>query len=279
MTAKLRLDNACFDYDGREIFGKLSFEVEKGDVLCLLGSNGCGKTTLLLCLRDLLSFKTGKCYLDGQDISSFSKVDLAKRMGFVFQEHTAPFPYSVLEMVKMGRAPHLKLLASPAKEDTEIAEKALDAVGILHLKNRIFTQISGGERQLAIIARTLAQKPDVILMDEPTSALDFKNQTLVMGMIKKLADEGLTIIMSSHFPNNALLFSSKVALMHNRRFIAIGTAEEVINEENLQRTYGIQVRILAVNDPFNGKTIRFCIPVIENEQVKKAVLSVESQIR
>jgi iron complex transport system ATP-binding protein len=269
MVAQIKLNDAGFNYGDRDIFSNLSFELNKGDILCLLGPNGCGKTTLLRCLRGFLKLKKGNCFLDGDDISFMKKVALAKRMGFIFQEHSAPFPYSVIEVVRMGRVPHLKLLDSPTKHDTKIAEDALDTVGILHLRDRIYTQISGGERQLTAIARTLAQKPDVILMDEPTSALDFKNQTLVLRMIKKLAKQGLTIIMSSHFPNNALFFSSKVALMHDRRFIALGKADEVINEANLETTYGIGVRILTVDDPVSGEPVKFCIPVDE-DKVKKA---------
>ncbi len=264
MTTKIKLHNASFSYGESNIFQGLGFQVEKGDILCLLGSNGCGKTTLLRCLRGFLKLKNGSCYLDDKDISSLKTTALAKKIGFVFQEHTAPFPYSVLEVVKMGRAPHLKMFASPTKHDTQIAEEALETVGILHLKDRKFTQISGGERQLAVIARTLAQGPDVILMDEPTSALDFKNQASVLGMINKLAKQGITIILSTHFPNHALLYSCKVAMMNRGRFIAFGPAAQVITESNLKNTYGIDVRIFTANDPIGHEDVRFCIPAEEN---------------
>lgn len=156
MTARIAVDNIAFNYGDRNIFSGLSFEVDQGDILCLLGSNGCGKTTLLRCLRGYLKYHTGRCCLNGADIHTLDTAALARKIGFVFQENSAPFPYSVIEMVKMGRAPHLKMFASPTAADTEIAEKALDTVGMLHLKDRKFTQISGGERQLAVIARTLA---------------------------------------------------------------------------------------------------------------------------
>ncbi len=264
MTAKIKVHNAAFSYGGRDIFSDLNFEVESGDILCLLGSNGCGKTTLLRCLRGFLKLKTGCCYLDGNDIFSLKTTTLARKIGFVFQEHSAPFPYSVIEVVKMGRAPHLKMFASPTRYDTEIAEKALETVGILHLKDRKFTQISGGERQLAVIARTLAQGPDVILMDEPTSALDFKNQASVLRMISKLAKQGITVILSTHFPNHALLYSCKVAMMNNGGFIAFGPADKVITEDNLKNTYSIDVRIFSANNPNGKEPVRFCIPAEEN---------------
>lgn len=266
MTPKIKVQNGTFDYGERNIFNGVDFEIYKGDILCLLGSNGCGKTTLLRCLRGFLRFKTGNCYLDGADIFSLKTTELALKIGFVFQEHTAPFPYSVIEVVKMGRAPHLKMFDSPTRHDTEIAEKALETVGISHLRDRKFTQISGGERQLAVIARTLAQGPDVILMDEPTSALDFKNQTLVLRMINKLAKQGITIILSTHFPNHALLYSCKVAMMNNGGFIAFGTGDKVITEENLKNTYGIDVRIFSADNPGGKTPVRFCIPAEETSE-------------
>jgi iron complex transport system ATP-binding protein len=260
MTTKIKVHDASFSYGERDIFSNLNFEVEQGDILCLLGSNGCGKTTLLRCLRGFLKLKTGRCYLDEADIFSLKSITQAQKMGFVFQESGAPFPYSVIEVVKMGRAPHLKKFASPAKHDEEIAEQALETVGIPHLRDRKFTQISGGERQLTMIARTLAQGPDVILMDEPTSALDFKNQTLILRMINKLSKQGMTIILTTHFPNHVLLYSCKVALMNNGGLISFGTADDVITEDNLKSTYGIDVRIFAVDDPIEHKVVRFCVP-------------------
>jgi iron complex transport system ATP-binding protein len=137
--------------------------------------------------------------------------DIARRIGFVFQEHSSPFPYSVIDVVSMGRAPHLRLFSAPTRKDLQIAEEALDMVGMHHLKDKLYTQISGGERQLVLIARTIALQPDVILLDEPTSHLDLKNQTLILRMINKLARQGLSVMMSSHLPNHALLYSSKLA--------------------------------------------------------------------
>jgi iron complex transport system ATP-binding protein len=264
MDKKIKLQEACFNYGERDIFSNLNFEIDKADIMCLLGSNGCGKTTLLRCIRGLLKFKTGCCFLDGTNINSLQTTTLAKKIGFVFQDHSAPFPYPVIEVVKMGRAPHLKMFSLPTAQDTQIAEESLDIVGMSHLRDKKFTQISGGERQLVMIARTLAQGPDVILMDEPTSALDFKNQTLVLKMINKLAKQGKTIILSTHFPNHAMLYSSKVALMNKGSFIAFGPACEVITESNLKNTYGIDVKILSAYDPASDGIIRFCMAADES---------------
>lgn len=167
----------------------------------------------------------------------------------------------------MGRAPHLGLFSSPSKKDTKIAERALATVGISHLKNKRYTQISGGERQLTLIARTLAQEPEVILLDEPTSHLDFKNQTLMLRMINKLARQGLSIVMSSHLPNHALLHSSRVALMKDGKFLAVGSPDEVMTEGNLRTIYEIDVRILSAKDSVSGDEIRFCIPAKETADI------------
>ena len=163
--------------------------IQRGKTLGLVGESGCGKTTLLRCLHGALRLKEGKVWLDSEDISSLGTTEIARKVGFVFQEHSASFPYPVLEVVCMGRAPHLGMFSSPSPRDTRIAEQALETVEMLHLKDKRYTEISGGERQLTLIARTLAQEPEVILLDEPTSSLDFKNQTLVLRMIKRLADQ------------------------------------------------------------------------------------------
>jgi iron complex transport system ATP-binding protein len=260
MNEMIYVRDASFSYGQRSIFSGLEFNVRRGEVLCLLGANGCGKTTLLRCISGFLKLRSGSVLLDGTDIATLPPQLLARRIGFVFQDNTAAFPYTVLEIVRMGRTPHLKFFASPDQSDTNIAEQAMKNVGIFHLRDKKFTEISGGERQLAVIARTLAQGPDIILMDEPTSALDFRNQTLVLHMITRLAEQGLTIIMSSHYPNNALLFSHRVAMMHGGRFTALGKAEEVITEDNLRSTYGVGVRILTADDPVRGIPVRFCIP-------------------
>lgn len=263
MDEKLILKNASFSYGKKRIFYDLNLNLYAGDVYFILGSNGCGKTTLLRCLNGGLKLEKGKIFLGNKVISSFKIDQLAQKVGIVFQEHSAPFSYSVLEVVRMGRAPYLGFFDRPSKKDTEIAMEKLEIVGMSHLKNKSYTQISGGERQLVLIARTLAQDPDIILLDEPTSHLDFKNQVLVLRIINKLVKQGLAVIMSSHFPNHALLFSNRVSLMAKGKFIATGKPEEVINEENLKNTYGIKVKILSSDSSIKEEKVRFCIPAEE----------------
>ncbi len=268
MGVYLKLQNGDFSYGERPIFTELNLEINKAEVLCILGANGCGKTTLLRCLNGSMRLSRGTVHLDGTDISSLNVEDVAKRIGFVFQEHTAPFPFSVLEVVRMGRAPHLKLFATPTHKDTEIALEKLELVGMLHLKDKPYTQISGGERQLILIARTLAQEPEIILMDEPTSHLDYRNQTIILQIVNRLAANGLGVLMTSHLPDHALLYSSRVALMKNGQFLSTGKPDEVMTDQSLKEIYGIDIKIVEVNDPYTHEPVKIVLP-------KRAMLNIK----
>lgn len=263
MTAKISICSASFSYGNKEIWRDINLEVNKGETVCLLGPNGCGKTTLLNCIHGDLNLKSGDIMIDGQKIKTMTVIEIARSMGYVFQEHSAPFPYNALEVVRMGRTPHLGLLETPSGEDTEIAMNVMSEMGIGHLADKRYTNISGGERQLVLIARTLCQEPEMILLDEPTSHLDFKNQALVLQTIIGLAKKGLTVIMTSHFPNHAWLLDSRVAMMNSDGFIAIGSAEEVMTENNLSQTYGIRVKVHRAVD--GNRNINFCTPEYCNQ--------------
>jgi iron complex transport system ATP-binding protein len=164
----------------------------------------------------------------------------------------------VLDAVLVGRAPHLNYLESPGRADEDIAETAIDAMGITALRDRPYTQLSGGEMQLVIFARVLAQQPRLLLLDEPTSHLDFGNQVRVLRTVEELASSGLPVVMTSHFPDHAFLATSKVAIMKDNKFLAVGPPDEVITEDSMQRTYGIKVKILDVETPVNRK---ICVPL------------------
>jgi iron complex transport system ATP-binding protein len=207
-----------------------------------------------------MKLKNGKVALSDSDIASMKIDEVARKIGFVFQEHTAPFPFSVLEVVRMGRAPHLKLFSTPSPRDTAIAEEKLNMVGMFHLKDKPYTQISGGERQLVLIARTLAQEPEIILMDEPTSHLDFRNQTIILQIVNRLAQRGLAVLMTSHLPDHALLFSSRVALMKGGQFITTGKPTDVMTEDSLKEIYGIDVKMIEVVDPYNHDKVKLVLP-------------------
>lgn len=264
MKNLLKLIDGHFHFGKKEVFHNLSLDLFAGDVYCVLGSNGCGKTTLLRCLNGSLRLNKGQILLNNIDIAEYRIDSIAQKIGMVYQEHNISFPYSVLDVVKMGRSPYLGLFGRPSNRDTKIAEEKLKLVGLYHLKDKPYTQISGGERQLVLIARTLTQEPNIILLDEPTSHLDFKNQVIVLRIINQLARQGLGILMSTHYPNHALLFSNKVSLMAKGGFIATGEPKQVINEENLKDTYGIKAKIVSSETLVNGERVKICIPIEEN---------------
>jgi iron complex transport system ATP-binding protein len=256
----LRVEDAEFYYDvAREKgFRGVGFSLNRGEVMCILGPNGCGKTTLLKCMIGLLRMSKGHVWLDGREIGQLGRREIAKVVGYVPQLHQPAFPFSVLDAVLVGRAPHLGFLESPGRRDEEIAEMAIDAMGITGLKDRPYTQLSGGEMQLVVFARVLAQQPRLLLLDEPTSHLDFGNQIRVLHTIGNLASTGLPVIMTSHFPDHAFLVSSKVAIMKDNLFLAVGSPDEVITEDSMERIYGIKVKILDVETPLKRK---ICVPL------------------
>jgi len=249
MDMILDVQQAGFRYDFRRmIFSEISFSLAEEEVLCILGPNGIGKSTLIRCLANLNPLCAGSIRLHDRDIRSLNHRDVAKIVGYVPQAHEIVFPFPVREFVLMGRAPHLELFSSPGKDDYAKADEAIDLVGIRKIADKPVNEISGGEYQLAMIARALAQEPEVLLLDEPTSHLDFGNQIRVLEIIDRLARDGLSVIMSSHFPDHAFLTSNNVAIMQHGSFMAYGLAEDVVTEENLKQTYGVDVSITYSRD-------------------------------
>jgi iron complex transport system ATP-binding protein len=264
MEKVMQIADAAFAYARQLVWQGICLDVFKGELLCILGPNGCGKTTLLSCMHGARSLKKGTIALNRQPLENMGTSEIARKIGVVFQEHTTPFPYAVLDVVLMGRGPHLGLFQSPSAKDRQIALQNLDHMGVADLKDKRYTDISGGERQLVLIARTLTQEPEVILLDEPTSHLDFKNQALVLGMIKRLTVQGLTVVMTSHFPNHALICADRVAMMNNKGVVAVGETQKMMTETNLEKTYDIGVKIITVQDQKRDEALRFCMPCMED---------------
>ena len=257
MSKILEINHAGFSYNQKEnIFNDVNLSLENGDVLCILGPNGTGKSTLIKCMNGLLKLNSGNILINNQNIHSLNKNDLAKIIGYIPQSHNSTFAFSVFDVVLMGRAPHLSLTSVPGDKDYKIAEEALKSLGISHLTNKTYTEISGGERQMVLIARVLAQQPQILLLDEPTSHLDFGNQIRTLDVINKLAENGLSVIMTSHFPDHAFLSSNKVAIMNGGTIMEMGTPESVITEENMRRAYNIDVKIMEVDEHRKA-----CIPM------------------
>lgn len=247
----LEVKNLSFAYDKRNILQDISFQLKNGEILFLLGPNGCGKTTLLDCVLGYLKPRQGNIYLNGRNMKSIKAERIARQLAYVPQSHEKTFPYTVMNIVLMGRASYIRAFAAPSSQDTDIAKEMLDLLGIYHLKDRPYTHLSGGEAQLVMIARALVQKTDLIVMDEPTAHLDFKHEMVIMETIVDLVKKtGITILMASHFPNHAFYFENnelhcRVALMDDCRILDLGTPTEVLSENNLRKTYNINARIVS----------------------------------
>lgn len=230
------------------VLSGITFHAAAGKLTAVLGPNGSGKTTLFRCIAGLWHAQKGDIIFEGTSIRGYGYGKRAKVIAAVPQEHEPPFPYSVYDAVMIGRTAHAGMFSGPSRHDRLKAEEAIEHVGIAQLKDRPYTMISGGERQLVLIARALAQEAPVILLDEPTSHLDFRNQILVLKKLKEIvAQKSVTALMTIHDPNLAMLFSDSVVIMNNGCIVSQGPPHEIINEDNLTRVYGIEVSVPAVN--------------------------------
>jgi iron complex transport system ATP-binding protein len=265
MSAVIEIRNASFRYGDAVVYENIDLSLERGEILCLLGPNGCGKTTLLDTVLGFHRPRTGSILVEGREIHTYRRAELAKRMAYVPQIHEKYFPYSVLDVVVMGRTPHLPAMSPPSAGDYALAREALDAVGISGLGDRIYTTLSGGETQLAVLARALAQDAPVIIMDEPASHLDFRHEHVLLRLVSKLvAEKGLSVIMSTHSPNHPFYLENagapvRVALMNDRRIMALGFPDRVINARNMKRLYGIVSRVFENAVP-EGK-MKYVVPL------------------
>jgi iron complex transport system ATP-binding protein len=236
----------------------LDVSLAPGDVTCLLGPNGSGKTTLLRTLLGVLPRLGGTLRLDGRDIDAWSARERARRVAYVPQAPSSAFDFSVLEMVQMGRTPTRTLFASPAARDRDAALACLERLGIAHLASRPITRLSGGERQLAYIARALATEATHVLMDEPTANLDFANQALILDEIARLAAAGTAVLFTTHHPDHALRIARTALLLRRGTLLAAGACAAIVNSENLSALYGRRVEVAELPSA-TGTVDRFCI--------------------
>lgn len=260
----LKVKNLSFHYNkGREILSDVSFEMNKNDVLCLLGSNGTGKTTLLRCLLALNKSNRGTIEINGKDITKEPPKKRAKYMAYVPQASNMAFPYLAKEIVLMGRIAHLGPGANPNSSDRKICKDVLENLGIDHLKEKVFNQMSGGERQMFLVARAMVQQAQILIMDEPTAALDYSNQVKILQVIKQLSEEGYSILMTSHYPDHAFLSCNKVMLMKEGKIIKMGKPEEVVTSQNLTRLYETSVYVTDVELCREDITTKVCVPILK----------------
>lgn len=258
MTLSAR--NLGFGYGRRRIGSGITLELNAGEVLCLLGPNGSGKTTLFKTLLGLLPPQEGSVLIDDREVRLLARGAIARQISYVPQAHSAFFPYTVREVVLMGRTAHFGLFSTPSARDHAAAFGAIQRMGIAHLSDAIYTQISGGERQLALIARALAQEARMVVMDEPTANLDFGNQVRVLERIRALAGEGIGVLLSTHDPDHVFLCADRVAMLYQGELVACGDPAEVMTAEKLQQLYGVTVAVTAVTLG-NAGTRNVCLPL------------------
>lgn len=258
---KLRVEHLRCGYGNKTVVEDFSTAVESGEILCILGPNGVGKTTLFKTILGHLPRQGGHIYLDNQELSGMTRKEQARRISYVPQGHGTPFAFSVLDVVAMGRIAHLNFLSSLKRKDMEAAWEALESLGISHLAKSVFTEISGGERQMVLIARALAQQPEFLVMDEPTSNLDFGNQVKVLSTVKRLAARGLGIIMTTHDPDQVFQCDANAVLMMHNKQILSGPADVVVTEENMLHAYEVPVLVVQVN--INQRKTKICQPVLK----------------
>ena len=244
-----------FSYPGsdRKVLDGASLSLEKGRILAILGANGAGKTTLLNCMAGLLKPDSGTIRLCGQDLDGMKEKEIARLIGYVPQIHTPAFDYRVLDFVLMGRAPETGIFSRPAAEDERICREILESMDIAHLAEKSYRNISGGERQQVLIARAIVQRPQAILFDEPTAHLDYGNQHKVLGRIRKMADEGYSVVMTTHDPDHALILGDQAAVVDRRGRVEQGELSEIITGKRLRDIYGIDIELRELDE--NGRKI------------------------
>ena len=243
----IRVEDADFRYRDNWIFRRVNFELRRGQTGAILGPNGRGKTTLLKSIVGLLDLTKGRAWTGG-------------RIGYVAQRNDMAFAYKVLDVVVMGRASHVGLFRTPEARDYRIARHTLDHLGIGAFADRLYSQLSGGERQLVMIARALASECEVLILDEPTSALDFANQALILKTLHRIAaEDGLTVLMTTHVPQHAQRLADMVLLMHGPDRQDWGPATEMLTEERLEALYGVPVKALDIEH--EGRSTSALVPL------------------
>ena len=258
------ITNVNYTYPGtsRTVIKDVNMTLKEGEILSILGPNGAGKTTLLNCMAKLLTPDSGDIFLLGTDIRDMGAREVAGIVGYVPQTHVPVFGYTVLNFVMMGRAPKIGIFRRPGIEDEDAAFEALETLNIAHLANRPYTDISGGERQQATIARAIAQNPSVILFDEPTAHLDYGNQHRILLLLRSMAYRGFSVVLTTHNPDHAILLGGSAAVLDRDGHLATGESHDVITEARLMSLYRTNLRMTYV--PEVSRTV--CVtPSLDSE--------------
>ncbi|MEG2211214.1 MAG: ABC transporter ATP-binding protein [Raoultibacter sp.] len=256
----LHVENLHCGYGRKEIVHGVSFNVEEGEFVCIIGSNGCGKTTLLKNLLGLTKAFSGEVFMQDKNVQKLTDLERARLFAYIPQAHTPPFPYSVADVVLMGRTPYVGRIARVSAEDRRIAWEAMCTLGIEHLAQRTYTKLSGGQQQLILIARALTQQPELIIMDEPTASLDFGNQQTVLSRMKDLVKTGVSVLMVTHDPHHAFYCATRVVVMGEGCIIAEGSPDDVVTQQCLETIYHTHVEVIEVGME-DGNTRKVCVPL------------------
>lgn len=257
----LAVENLTGGYGSRVVIEGVNLTVEPGTILCLLGPNGVGKTTLFKTMLGLLPAMSGHVRVGGQSLAELSRPEIARLVGYVPQSQQTPFAFKALDVVLMGRTARIGAFGAPGRQDREAAMAALDTLGATKLAKRSFTTLSGGERQMVMIARALAQEPTFVMLDEPTAALDFGNQVRVLDQIVRLSESGIGVVMTTHAPDHAFLCEADAALITGPSTIQRGPVGQVLTEENLSAAYGVPVRVTTSEHDH----ISYCYPLLSTK--------------
>lgn len=255
---KLEFKKITCGYGKKKVIKDITFEISTSECVSIMGTNGVGKTTLFKSIFAISDIFSGEIQLEGRNIRSLTPKELSNYIAFVPQSHESPFPFSVMDIVVMGRKSKLKKFETPGKKDYEIALKSLESMNIGYLKDRFFNNLSGGEKQLVLIARALTQDPKFLILDEPVSNLDYGNQLRLLDHIKILKKLGIGILMTSHFPNHVFYCSDKVAIIENGRLNKFGKVDDILNEDTINNLYNVNIKIT------ESERVKICFPVVVN---------------
>lgn len=248
---KLCVEDLAFSYGGEaNLWEQISFTVSQGEILSIMGANGCGKSTLLNSMIGFLKPQQGRVYIDDAgkclDAHKNSK-EFTEKIGYVPQLSDAAYSFAVKDYILMGRAPHIGVFQEPGASDRELTDEVMEEMGIYEIRNRPFNTLSGGQQRQTVIARAIVQEPDIIIMDEPANHLDYGNQFRVIEMIQHLAEKGMTVILTTHRPEQALYLGQKAGVLVGGT-LHVGPTKEVITEKALEEMYHIKIRLSYMED-------------------------------
>ena len=245
---KLEVSKGFFKFKKTDyILRDINFSLGDGDVLSILGPNGVGKTTLIKCLTGLLPWTKGETFIDGKNISAMKEREVWSKISYIPQKRNFSFSYTGLEMVLFGSTSSLNIFERPSQREIERAREVMKMIGIDHLADKIASEMSGGELQMLLIARSLVKDPKIIILDEPESGLDYKNQIIILDLIKKLSASGVIIVMNTHYPDHALKISNKCLLLNYDKTYKFGETREVLNGKNLKKSFSVEVKIETIS--------------------------------